>query len=572
MEWKLEEFFANSEIFDSFIKEISDKSLKFNRNFKGNLNSLSNSEFLASLREFESLNERISKAMSYAHLSFAKDTTTGANLAKIEQICNEISENLLFFELEFNELDEAKQDEFIEFCVDYRYYLELLKKQKSHQLTFLEERILLKTSPISSEAFSRLFDESMARLRFKFRDKTLKEEEILSLLHSEDREIRREAALALSEVLGANSHLLTYIYNMIKTDLKISCDLRNYESGEMIMHEYNRIEKQSVDALIRACEGSFEICEKFYEKKREILGFEELYDYDRYAPLKGGDENFSFEEAKSIVLAAFGNFCPEFEEMARVAFENSWIDVYPSENKQSGAFSHSASSDTHPFVLLNFTEKRRDIFTLAHELGHAIHQKLAYKVGYFGSHTPLTTAETASVFCEMIVFDYLKNLSNNDSKKAMLASKIEDIFATFYRQINFTTFERRIHAYDGEISSEKIGEIWLEESKKMFGKGLKLNEYYSLWWSYIPHFIHSPFYCYSYSYAQLFVLALYGLYKSGKCENFVKKYTEFLTLGGSKSPKDMMKIFDLDIDDSGFWEIGIDEIRKMVEEFRCMSF
>ncbi|MBR7048129.1 MAG: oligoendopeptidase F, partial [Campylobacter sp.] len=224
------------------------------------------------------------------------------------------------------------------------------------------------------------------------------------------------------------------------------------------------------------------------------------------------------------------------------------------------------SKDTHPFVLLNFTSRRRDVFTLAHELGHAIHQYLAYGVGFFNSFTPLTTAETASVFCEMLVFDYMRK-NGNDDLKPMLAAKIEDIFATLYRQINFTTFERRIHAAKDELGVEEINQFWLEESAKMFDGKLILNDYYKIWWSYIPHFIHSPFYCYSYGYAQLLVLALYGLYKSGKCENFVQIYTEFLSLGGSMEPKKMVAKFGLDIENSEFWQIGIDEIRALVDEF-----
>ena len=566
MAWNLKEFFKNESEFNEFIELTKKQSIEFNAKFKGKLANLNTDEFLQSLKTYEKINEQISKIMSYSHLDFALDTTKGANLAKNEQICNEISENLLFFELEFNELESAKQDEFIAKSHEFEYYLTQLKKQKSHQLSFLEERILLKTSPVSANAFSRLFDETMANLKFEFRGEFLSEEQILSLLHDSDRNVRKDAALSLSATLEKNLHLLGFIYNMIKTDLKISCELRNYELGEDIMHQNNQISKSSVDALIKATENNFDIVGKFYEKKREILGFNTLYDYDRYAPLKADSGEFSYEEAKEIVLKAFYEFSPKFGDIAKTAFENGWIDEFPKDHKQSGAFSHSASKDTHPFVLLNFTNKRRDVFTLAHELGHAIHQYLAYGVGFFNSFTPLTTAETASVFCEMLVFDYMRKNGNGDLK-AMLAAKIEDIFATLYRQINFTTFERRIHATKDELGVEEINQIWLEESAKMFDGKLVLNDYYKIWWSYIPHFIHSPFYCYSYGYAQLLVLALYGLYKSGKCENFVQIYSEFLSLGGSMEPKKMVAKFGLDIEKAEFWQIGIDEIRNLVDEF-----
>ncbi len=622
MNWNLGELFANEAEFSAAVESAAAQARDFELKFKDKLHALSAEEFLGALELYEGISEQIGKIMSFAHLSFARDTSLGAQQAKTEQACNDISHSLLFFELEFNELDAAKQDEFIAGGGRFRYYLSLLKRRKAHQLSLPQESVLLKTSPVSGEAFSRLFDESMARMSFDFRGRKLGEEEILSLLHSSDREVRKDAAASLSAVLEQNSHLLGYIYNMIKTDLKIRCELRGYDKAEAVMHEENQINIASVDALIAEAERSFALVGKFYAKKREILGYDALYDYDRYAPLGGDESEFSFEQAKQIVLAAFEKFSPKFKQIALIAFERNWIDAMPAQNKQSGAFSHSGSRDTHPFVLLNFTRKRRDVFTLAHELGHAIHQYLSYGVGYFNSFTPLTTAETASVFCEMLVFDYMReNFSNlNDSQnlkcdasqeaqggeipneravkqaasqgpagscelaardtdtpsqiasdktalRAMLAAKIEDIFATLYRQIGFTTFERRVHASADELSVEQVGELWMEESRKMFAGELILQDHYKSWWSYIPHFIHSPFYCYSYAYAQLLVLALYGLYKSGRLENFVQIYTEFLSSGGSDEPQKLVAKFGFDINKSEFWRIGIEQVAALVSEF-----
>ena len=634
MNWNLGELFANEAEFSAAIDSAFAQALDFELKFKDKLRALSAEEFLGALELYEGISEQIGKIMSFAHLSFARDTSLGAQQAKTEQACNDISQSLLFFELEFNELDAAKQDEFIAGGGRFRYYLSLLKQRKAHQLSLPQESVLLKTSPVSGEAFSRLFDESMARMSFDFRGRKLGEEEILSLLHSSDREVRKDAAASLSAVLEQNSHLLGYIYNMIKTDLKIRCELRGYDKAEAVMHEENQINIASVDALIAETERSFALVGKFYAKKREILGYDALYDYDRYAPLGGDESEFSFEQAKQIVLAAFEKFSPKFKQIALIAFEQNWIDAMPAQNKQGGAFSHSGSRDTHPFVLLNFTRKRRDVFTLAHELGHAIHQYLSYGVGYFNSFTPLTTAETASVFCEMLVFDYMrenfsnlngssnlksgaasdgsqnfkrdasqeaqggeipneravKNSASQDSAgscelaardtdtpsqtasdkaalRAMLAAKIEDIFATLYRQIGFTTFERRVHANADELSVDRIDELWMEESRKMFAGELILQDHYKSWWSYIPHFIHSPFYCYSYAYAQLLVLALYGLYKSGRLENFVQIYTEFLSSGGSDEPQKLVAKFGFDINKSEFWRIGIEQVATLVDEF-----
>jgi len=644
MNWNLSELFANEAEFSGAIDSASAQARDFELKFKDKLHALGAEEFLSALELYESISEQIGKIMSFAHLSFARDTSLGAQQAKTEQACNDISQSLLFFELEFNELDAAKQDELIAGGGRFRYYLSLLKQRKAHQLSLPQESVLLKTSPVSGEAFSRLFDESMARMSFDFRGQKLGEEEILSLLHSSDREVRKDVAASLSAVLEQNSHLLGYIYNMIKTDLKIRCELRGYDKAEAVMHEENQINIASVDALIAETERSFDLVGKFYAKKREILGYDALYDYDRYAPLGGDESEFSFEQAKQIVLAAFEKFSPKFKQIALIAFERNWIDAMPAQNKQSGAFSHSGSRDTHPFVLLNFTRKRRDVFTLAHELGHAIHQYLSYGVGYFNSFTPLTTAETASVFCEMLVFDYMReNFSNlNGSQnlkstaasdgsqnfkrsasqeaqdgeipnvhaqisidcsakdsahqvlsssadlcertasdtdtpsqiasdktalRAMLAAKIEDIFATLYRQIGFTTFERRVHASADELSVDRINELWMEESRKMFAGELILQDHYKSWWSYIPHFVHTPFYCYSYAYAQLLVLALYGLYKSGRLENFVQIYTEFLSSGGSDEPQKLVAKFGFDINKSEFWRIGIEQVAALVDEF-----
>ena len=604
MNWNLGELFANEAEFSVAIDSAAAQARDFELKFKDKLHALSAEEFLGALELYEGISEQIGKIMSFAHLRFARDTSLGAQQAKTEQACNDISQSLLFFELEFNELDGAKQDEFIAGGGRFRYYLSLLKQRKAHQLSLPQESVLLKTSPVSGEAFSRLFDESMARMSFDFRGQKLGEEEILSLLHSPDREVRKDAAASLSAVLEQNSHLLGYIYNMIKTDLKIRCELRGYDKAEAVMHEENQINIASVDALIAETERSFALVGKFYAKKREILGYDALYDYDRYAPLGGDESEFSFEQAKQIVLAAFEKFSPKFKQIALIAFEQNWIDAMPAQNKQSGAFSHSGSRDTHPFVLLNFTRRRRDVFTLAHELGHAIHQYLSYGVGYFNSFTPLTTAETASVFCEMLVFDYMREnfsnlngLSNFKSTaasdgaadpselaardtgmpsqiasdkaalRAMLAAKIEDIFATLYRQIGFTTFERRVHASADELSVEQVGELWMEESRKMFAGELILQDHYKSWWSYIPHFVHTPFYCYSYAYAQLLVLALYGLYKGGRLENFVQIYTEFLSSGGSDEPQKLVAKFGFDINKSEFWRIGIEQVATLVDEF-----
>lgn len=565
-QWDLSILFQNDKELENYTSCCINETELFKKKYENKLESLTPEQFLNTLKEYENLNLKLNKIMTYAYLCFAKDTSKGSFYAQYEQECQKAEENLLFFELEFCMINENKAKEFITFCEDYHFYLTNLIKNKRYNLSQKEERVMLYMSNTGANAFSRLFDESMSSLKISFEDQKLSEEEILSKLYDHDRKIRKKAAKKFTKALNKNINLLTFILNMIKTELKNICILRGYEDAEIPRHLKNQISKQSVDSLIKITQKNFSLVERFYKKKKQILGFDTLKDYDRYAPI-GKEVNFSFEESKKIILEAFYDFSPIFGDIAKEAFEQGWIDVYPKDRKQRGAFSHSATPDSHPFILLNYTNKRRDLFTLAHELGHTIHQKLSYNVSFLNQDTPLTTAETASVFAEMLVFDYIKNKLKKEELIALYAAKIEDIFATLYRQINFTCFERRIHSYKHELNSEEISKIWMEESQKMFKESVDLTKNYALWWSYIPHFIHTPFYCYAYAYAQLLVLAFYGLYKRKEKKNFKELYIKMLSLGGSVSPKELVSMFGLDIENENFWEIGIIEIKQIIDEF-----
>jgi len=565
--WRLEDLYKNDKELDKSVKKIEKEAKNFQKNYKGNLKELTPKEFIEALRQYENILNLISRAATYTFLKFAQNSDNGGFYAKYSQKFTDIQEYLLFFELEFNTLDDLKQKEILKVSGIYKFYLQNLIKEKKHQLSAGEEKILLKKSLTSSRAFSRLFDEHFSRMKFDFEDKKLSEEEILSKLYSPDRSIRKEAAASLSKELENNLHLTSYIYNMTKTDLKIECDIRRYKSVEEPRHIDNKITRKSVDALINTTSKNFHLVKKYYDIKKDILGYDTLYDYDRYAPYLTNEEEIPFDEAKEMVLKSFKNFSQEFYEIANRAFDEGWCDVFPQEKKRGGAFSHPASVDTHPYVMLNYTKKRRDIFTVAHELGHAIHQYLSRDVGYLGSDTPLTTSETASVFAEMLLFDDMKKITPKEELLALYGGKLEDIFATLFRQIIFTTFERKVHSKKDELSSDEFNEFWMEENAKMFQDSVELTEGYKYWWSYIPHFIHTPFYCYAYSYGQLLVMALYGLYKK-EGESFKKKYINFLSSGGSKSPKVLIKSFGFDIEDETFWQIGINEVANLLEEFK----
>lgn len=571
MNWDLSALYIDDEALEVDVKRVEQKAKTFESLYKNRLKILSTTDFLEALSEYEALSQTFGKFMTYAFLKFATDSSNGGFYAKYQNAYANISEHTLFFELEFNKLTKAKQQEFIEVASIYKYFLTSLLEQKPYQLSSKEERILLKKDNTSASAWSRLFDEHFSRLKFDFDGEQLCEEEVLSKMHNSNREVRKKAANSLSKTLKKHQDLIAYIYNMIKADHKVDCELRGYKSPETFRHMHNKISQKSVDALVKSTEESFSLVHEYYAKKAELLGLEKLYDYDRYAPLSSKEREYDFESSKAIVLSAFEKFSPKMAYIAQKAFDEKWIDVFPKEGKRGGAFSHPATPDAHPYVLLNHTNQRRDLFTMAHELGHAIHQYLSRNVGYLGTNTPLTTSETASVFAEMLVFDSIKDDLNETEKIALYASKIEDIFATLYRQINFTTFERAVHASDGELKKEDFNALWMAESKKMFGSSVVLSKNYEIWWSYIPHFIHSPFYCYSYSYGQLLVLALYGLYKSGKTTDFVENYSAFLSAGGSKSPKELIERFGFDIESVEFWKIGITEIKKLLNEFKGLQ-
>ena len=569
MNWDLNALFRSIEEVDILLNEAKNEAEWFNKQYKNKLENLNVYQFLEALNSYIEISEKVSRAMTYIYLQFATDTTKGNLLSKYETIATEIEEKLLFFEIEFTKLSPAKQLQFIEHAGINRLYLETLKKEANHRLSENEEKILMKKDLTSSSAFSRLFDETISQTKFYWDGKFVSEEEILSKLHSSDREIRKRGAVALTNGLKDKQNLFSFIYNQIKKDWKIECELRHYETAEEPRHISNKASQKSVDALINATNANTDIVEEYYNIKKELLEYDKLYDYDRYAPLKGIDKEIPFEEAKEMVLNCFKNFSNTFYEIAVKAFDEKWIDVYPKEGKRGGAFSHGATPKAHPYVMLNYTNQIRDVFTLAHELGHAIHQYLARDVGYLNQHTPLTTAETASIFAEMLLFEDMKKKLNKEELVSLYAGKLEDMFATLFRQIVFTNFERKVHAKD-ELSEEEFNVIWQEENKKMFGNSVILTDNYKIWWSYIPHFIHSPFYCYSYSYAQLLVVSLYNLYKNG-FEDFENKYIEFLKSGGSIEPKIQIQKFGKDIDSEEFWLEGINTIRDMLEEFKSLK-
>lgn len=565
--WDLSALFADNEQASQYLATTYKQAKAFQEHYQNTLATLTPKDFYTALLAYEQLIERISRVMTYAFLLFAQDTKKGDIYAQYELKSNEAHSLLVFFELEFCELESKVQQAFIKQAHTHTFYLQTLLQAKPYQLPLSAEQALIATSSVGVNAFSRLFDEHLSALKIGKNKQS--EEEVLAELHSPKRKKRKQAQKAFTKSLEDSSPLLCYILNMVRKDVAITTKLRGYHCKEAPRHLSNHITQKSVDSMIDITTKHYHIVQDYYRIKADLMGIK-LKDYDRYAPLFSHASTMHYNQAIELVTQTYKGFSKEFGTIVEKALQEGWISSHPMPNKRGGAFSHGSVPSAHPYVLLNWTSNRRDAFTIAHEFGHMIHQELSKKVGTLSHDTPLTTAETASIFGEMLLFDHLKSTLSKQELLPIYAGKLEDIFSTLFRQVVMTNFERAIHSKDGELQIADFDRIWQEENAKMFGKSVELTKNYARWWSYIPHFIHSPFYCYAYSYGQLLVLALFGLYKSGKCKDFVATYTEFLSLGGSKAPSELIKAFGFDIESDRFWEIGMQEVRAMLEEFHSL--
>lgn len=553
---------------------------KFEKQYRGKINTpgLTAPRLLAALREVETIHETLGKLISYAHLLFASDTSdpaTGAFLQTIQQGLTEVRKHLIFFELELVQMPDEKAKKLASHktLARYRHYIETERTFSPHTLTELEEKLNDERSNTGVRAFRRLFDEVINNIDFKVRldgrTESMSESEALSLLYHPERKTRKAAAKGVTSALRGSGHILTYIFNTLVLDHSVTDRLRSYEHPMASRHLSNEISHETVNSLLSTTEAAYPTVQRYYALKRRLLGLSKLYDYDRYAPIFPDTRTITFTSARKTVLESFDAFSPRMGGVAARFFDDKWIDAGLRPGKRGGAFSHSTVPSVHPYVFMNYTGRLRDVMTLAHELGHGVHQYLARGAGYFQSNTPLTTAETASVFAEMIVFHRLVESERDPTTRlALICSKLEDIFATVFRQVVMTRFEQKLHTARreaGELTPERIGELWMGANEPMFGPSLELTDDYSIWWMYIPHFIHSPFYCYAYSFGELLVFALYNMYER-EGQGFVPRYMRLLAAGGSDSPEELLKRVGVDITDPGFWQGGLDLIAAMVDE------
>jgi oligoendopeptidase F len=583
--WDLSDLYADPD--DPALEADLDRALAEARDFaeryRGQIAALEASALADAIDRFEALQEPLVRASAYAQLLFAADTSHprhGALLQRVQERGTEIRNEVLFFELEWVALDAKRADAQLAdpALARRRHLLRSLRRYRPHVLSEPEERILGEMATTGRNAFARLFDELMADLKFDVeRDgetQRLGEEEVLSLLYDPDRDCRRAGARALTEGLRAHARPLAFIFNTLVQDKSIDDRLRSYPVPMAARNLANEIDDASVESLLSACAARYPLVARYYRLKARILGLDRLEDYDRYAPLAADVGTRSFDDARRIVLDAYADFSPRMEEIARRFFDARWIDAELRDGKRGGAFCAATLPSLHPYVLLSYTGNLRDVMTVAHELGHGVHQSLAAQQGLFEQDTPLTTAETASVFGEMLVFRRLMREESDPAVRlGLLCGKLEDAFATVFRQVAMTRFEELLHAArreEGELPIDRVNALWMEANRPMFGDAVHLSQDYAWWWLYIPHFVHSPFYCYAYAFGELLVLALLRRYDE-EGEAFVPRYLELLGAGGSDSPEALLARIDLDIGDPAFWDGGLAVLEDMVAEAEALA-
>ncbi len=534
-------------------------------------------ELASAVAEIEEMYETAGKLSAYAYLNFATAVNSpeaGAFLQKIREVASELGRKVVFFELEWASLPDRQARELLSSSAldRYRHYLEAARRYRPYLLSRKEEELLAELGPVRRSSWNGLFEKVLAHEKFGPDQKT--QEEILAELYSPDRERRKAAAAAMTKGLEDNIHVLTHTFNTVLADKMIEDRLRSYPSWISSMNLANELDDQTVDALTGAVSSRFATVARYYELKKRMLGVDELLDYDRYAPLPFMPEKtVSWQQCKEIVLRAYRKFSPLMADTAEHFFTENWIDAAVKPGKTSGAFAHPVTPSVHPYVLVNYTGNLRDVETVAHELGHGVHQVLAASRGYLNSDTPLTLAETASVFGEMLVFqDLMSGIDSPSARLGLAASKVESVFATVFRQIAMNRFEHAIHTWrreKGELSSEQFGELWLDTQRAMFGNSVTLTSDYGVWWSYISHFIHAPGYVYAYAFGELLVLSLYNMYTTApeeRKEEFVRRYIDLLSAGGSDTPYRLLEPFGIDLHDASFWRQGLDMIDRMVDQ------
>ena len=581
-EWNFSDLYPgpDSPALTGDLARLADDAAAFHQRYEGKLADLSGAALGAAVEAYEGMQELSGRILSYASLVHAgnlADPDIGRFYQTIQERTNTISTSLLFFTLELNRLDDAALEakEADPALARYRPWLRDIRAFRQHQLSDEAEKLLHEKYVAGRAAWTRLFDETIADLRFPIGGQELTEAEALDLLSDRDPEVRREAAASVGEVLGKNARTFALITNTLAKDKEIEDRWRGFARPISSRNLSNFVEDEVVDALIAAVRDSYpRLSHRYYRLKARWFGVEALPFWDRNAPLPEDDDRLiPWHEAEETVLSAYGAFSPEMAAVGRRFFAAPWIDAPVRPGKASGAFAHPTVPGVHPYLLLNYQGRVRDVMTLAHELGHGVHQVLAGRQGYLMADTPLTLAETASVFGEMLTFRaLLTGETDPRRRKIMLAGKVEDMLNTVVRQIAFATFEIRVHdeRREAELTPDRLAEIWLDVQRESLGPAIRLDGVYRHYWSYIPHFIHTPFYVYAYAFGDCLVNSLYAVYQDAH-QGFAERYLDMLRAGGTLRHRELLAPFGLDAADPSFWSKGLSVVSGFIDELEALG-
>ncbi len=580
--WNLDDLYPgnDSAALKADLERARTEAKSFEADYKGKLDGLAkNGGLSAAIKRFEVLNDLTGKLGSYSFLQYVRNTQNPDSakfLGDMNQALTDLSSGLIFFGLELNRIDDAAIEAALNADPElgrYRPWFVELRKAKPYQLEDRVEELFHEKSVSAASAWNRLFDETMAALKFEIEGEELNLESVLNLLSDTDEKKREAAFNAISKTLHTNERLFTHITNVLAKDKEISDRWHGFKDIADSRHLENSVEPEVVDALVTAVRAAYpRLSHRYYAMKARWFKKPQLNAWDRNAPLPDADDRvYDWQTAKDTVMEAYGRFSPKLAEVAKPFFDRGWIDAPVKDGKSPGAFAHPTVPSAHPYLMLNYLGKTRDVMTLAHELGHGVHQVLAGPQGALMAPTPLTLAETASVFGEMLTFrSMLEQTTDKKQRFSMLASKVEDMLNTVVRQIAFYTFEREVHTArkEGELMTDQLNEIWLKVATESLGPAIKLNEGYEVFWSYIPHFIHSPFYVYAYAFGDCLVNSLYAQYEKAN-EGFAERYFELLKAGGSKHHSELLKPFGLDARDPQFWTLGLSMIERLIDELEA---
>jgi oligoendopeptidase F len=579
--WDLSDLFSSPDDpkLEATLARELEHAKAFEAKYRGKVATLEPAPFTAMMRELAEYEEAAALPEVYAYMLHSQNTqdhAAGRLLARVREASAERGALMVFFALE---LAQVSDEHAAKLYADpesatYRHTIEEARKFRPHQLSEPEERILTDYSPVANPAWVRLFEELCARIRVGIGGEEVALDQALNLLRESDREVRRKASGAVTEALRGDIRTRGYIFNVILQEKSIDDRVRRFPSWISSRNLANETSDEAVQALVDAVTSRYDVCVRYYRVKRKLLNVGELHEWDRYAPISETTRNLTWDEARELVLGSYVRFSPRAGKMIEQFFTDRWIDAPVVPGKAGGAYCMPVTPHHHPYVLMNFTGKLRDALTLAHELGHGLHDRLASKQHVFDYHPPLTLAETASVFGEALTFDRIMAEEKDPKVRlAMLCNQCEDAFSTVFRQVAFNRYEDACHTTrrtEGELSVEELGDIFQEKLQPMFGDALILTEEHKVWWSYVGHFLHTPGYVYAYAFGNLLALSVYHRYLE-RGPAFVDDYLEFLAAGGSTRPDELVRRIGMDITDPGFWDAGLKILEGMVTEVERLA-